>query len=183
MGTRRIAIVGLLALVAGGGLGTVLAGEGGPPEGPEGAGPPAAVDPGAPAEVAQLGAGEEVYLVVGGVFPSKKEAEEANAAISFGELQGFYVAPVAQFRDLEAFLGAAKGDWILVSAFRTPEGAQEFLELSTAAGAPAVLTPPVENRGYLFVGLGQERAPDGSGPLRGPVAEAPGGPPEGVPVP
>ena len=39
-----------------------------------------------------------LVVVVGGVFATRAEAEAANAAMTFGDVQGYYVVPVAQFQ-------------------------------------------------------------------------------------
>lgn len=125
--------------------------------------------PAPPSEPLDLGAGERLLLVVGGAFPTTGEADAEAAAMRFGELQGYYAAPVGQFEGLDEFLGVPVDHTVLVSAFRTQEGASEFVGLASAAGAPALVTPRLLNRGDVYVGLGQEAAPDGSGPLRGPI--------------
>lgn len=116
-----------------------------------------------------LGKGERILLVVGGSFPTAEAAEAANEEILFGDLQGYYVAQTDQFQGLRGFLGEASDEYVLVTAFRTHEGAADFLDLARAASAPALLTPRMENRGTVYVGLGQEPHPDGSGPLIGPL--------------
>jgi hypothetical protein len=116
-----------------------------------------------------LGEGEQILLVVGGSFPTVEAAQRANETVMFGDLQGYYVAPTDQFVGLRDFLGAAADEYVLATAFRTTVGAQEFLQLAEAAGAPASLTPRLENQGDRYVGLGQEAHPDGSGPLIGPL--------------
>jgi hypothetical protein len=131
---------------------------------------PAVTDPSVPRLEQDRGAGERLLLVVGGAFPTREAAEAANAQISFGDLQGFYVAQTDQFVGLRDVLGKTADDFVLVSAFRTGGGAREFLELAQAAGAPAFVTPRLENLGWTYVGLGQEADPDGSGPLTEPIA-------------
>lgn len=163
MSRTRLIVATVVALVAGGALG-VLAQAG---EGVEKRRPPAVSDPAAPRLTRDLGVGEELFLVVGGVF--SKRADAVSAARPFGELQGYYVAPVAQFQGLAEHLGAARSDHVLVSAFRTEAGAREFIELATAAGEAALLTPLMANRGDVYVGLGQESAPNGEGPLQQPL--------------
>lgn len=130
------------------------------------AGPNPPVGPAAPADT---GKGEMLILVVGGVYGSREEALAANEAMSFGDLQGYYVVPVAAFQGLREEL-ASPGDWALVSAFRTEEGAREFAELAALMGHPAtILSNRVQSLGLVFAGLGQEARPDGSGPLLEPV--------------
>jgi hypothetical protein len=115
------------------------------------------------------GAGEMLVVVVGGVYESLAEAEEANAAMSFGDVQGYYVVPVAQFQGFQQGVGQP-GDFALVSAFRTDEGAQEFAALAAGFGHPATILPErVRSLGGVYAGLGQEADPDGSGPLLGPI--------------
>jgi len=118
------------------------------------------------------GAGELLVVVLGGVFPTREEAEAANAAMTFGDVQGYYVVPVAQFQGFREQIGAP-GDQALVSVFRTEAGAQEFAVLARAMGHPAEVLPGrVRSLGGLYAGLGQEAAPDGSGPLVGPIADS-----------
>lgn len=115
------------------------------------------------------GAGEMLVVVLGGVYPTREEAEVANASISFGDVQGYYVVPVAQFQGFREQLGAP-GDHALVTAFRTEAGAAEFAALARAMGNPAQILPTrVRSLGGLYAGLGQEAAPDGGGPLVGPI--------------
>ena len=121
---------------------------------------------------ADTGAGELLLAVVGGVFSSRQEAEAANAALAFGDLQGYYVVPVAQFQGFRQEVGEP-GEFALVSAFRTDEGAQAFAELAAMLGIEATILPErVRSLGGLYAGLGQEASPDGTGPLLGPVAES-----------
>jgi hypothetical protein len=117
-----------------------------------------------------LGEGERILLVVGGAFPTAEAAERANESITFGDLQGYYVARSDQFEGLRQFMGESGDEYVLATAFRTQAGAEDFLELAGAAEAPALLTPRLENRGTVYVGLGQEPHPDGSGPLIGPLS-------------
>jgi hypothetical protein len=116
-----------------------------------------------------LGVGERVILVVGGAFPTRSEAVQANAGITFGDLQGYYVAPIEQFPGLKDELGVEDANYVLVTAFRTLQGALDFVLLTRAHDAPARVTSRLPNRGYEYVGLGQEAHPDGSGPLIGPL--------------
>jgi hypothetical protein len=118
------------------------------------------------------GAGELLLVVVGGTYPTRAEAEAADAAMVFGDLQGYYVVPVAQFQGFQEQVGGP-GEFALVSAFRTQEGAEEFLELAATLEIPATLLPErVRSLGGVYAGLGQESHPDGSGPLLGPVPES-----------
>ena len=125
-----------------------------------------------PALAPDNGAGELLIAVVGGVFPSRQEAEAANEALVFGDLQGYYVVPVAQFQGFRQQTGEP-GDFALVSAFRTEEGAGAFADLAASFGNAATILPErVRSLGGLYAGLGQEADPDGTGPLLGPVAES-----------
>ena len=118
------------------------------------------------------GAGELLLVVLGGVFPTRAEAQTAVTEMSFADVQGSYVVPVAQFQGFREQLPAT-GDHALVSVFRTQEGANEFAAFATSMGYPArVLDRRVRSLGGLFAGLGQEAAPDGGGPLTGPIPES-----------
>jgi len=125
-----------------------------------------------PALALDNGAGELLIAVVGGVFPSRQEAEAANETLVFGDLQGYFVVPVAQFQGFRQQVGEP-GDFALVSAFRTEEGALAFADLAGTFGNAATILPErVRSLGGLYAGLGQEADPDGTGPLLGPVAES-----------
>lgn len=125
-----------------------------------------------PALAPDQGAGEELLVVLGGVYPSRQAAEGANAAMAFGDLQGYYVVPVAQFQGFKEQVGAP-GDFAQVSVFRTQQGADAFVALATSFGYPAMVLPNrVRSLGGIYAGLGQEENPDGSGPLLGPVPES-----------
>ena len=116
-----------------------------------------------------LGVGERLILVIGGAFDTRADALRQSRRISFGDVQGYYVASIDQFVGLRRVLGASAADHVLVTAFRTEEGAVDFLGLARAMDAPALVTPRLENLGFEYVGLGQEAHPDGSGPLIGPL--------------
>lgn len=165
MKAARVAMAVVAALALGLGAGAIVAAG----EESEGSEPPAVALASAPANPRDLGAGEQLVLVVGGVFPTRDDAERARSSMDFGELQGYYVAPISQFAGLHGILGADRSDHVLVSAFRTEQGATEFAELALAAGAPALVTPRVQNLGGFYVGLGQESDPAGKGPLTRPI--------------
>jgi hypothetical protein len=125
-----------------------------------------------PAMASDTGAGELLIAVVGGVFDDRRAAEAANEAMSFGDLQGYYVVPVAQFQGFRQQVGEP-GEFALVSVFRTEEGANAFVELAATFGNEASILPErVRSLGGLYAGLGQEANPDGFGPLLGPVMES-----------
>lgn len=67
--------------------------------------------------------------------------------------------------DLQLTPGAS----VLASGFRTKRGAEEFLEFVRASGVTDVVTLQVKKLSGGDIGLGQEPAPDGSGPLTGPI--------------
>ena len=155
-----LAIVALasLGLVAGATLG------GGAPRSPD-----PRIGPNPPLDT---GAGEMLLVVLGGVYPTREEATTASDSMVFGDVQGYYVAPIAQFQGFREQI-ANNGDFALVSVFRTEDGAQEFVDLATAYGYPAeILRERVRSLGGVYAGLGQEADPDGSGPLLEPVPES-----------
>ncbi len=118
------------------------------------------------------GPGELLLAVVGGVYPSRAQAEATNAKLVFGDLQGYYVAPVDQFVGLADQLGV-KGGFALVSVFRTEVGAAEFVALARSLGLPATLVAErVQSFGGAYAGLGQEANLEGTGPLLGPIADS-----------
>jgi hypothetical protein len=128
--------------------------------------------PVAPTVKPENGAGELLLVVAGGVYPTREEADAANASMQLGDLQGYYVVPVAQFQGFREQVGVP-GDFALVSVFRTDAGAQEFAEFVRSLGYPAtILANRVRSLGGLYAGLGQEPNPDGSGPLLGPIPES-----------
>ena len=95
-----------------------------------------------------------------------------NAATPFGDVECFYVVPVAQFQGFKQEAGEP-GEFALVSMFRTAEGAQDFVDLAAGFGYQATILPErVRSLGGLYAGLGQEANQDGSGPLVAPVAES-----------
>ena len=143
----------------------VLAASVGAQDEPVRSGPPAIADELAPSMAKQLGVGERLLLVVGGTFPTEEEAQLGAAGLVFGEVQGFYVAPIDQFSGLREALGGSDDGWALVSAFRTEEGALGFFDLAVAAGATPLITPRVESLPGVYAGLGQEPEPSGDGPL------------------
>lgn len=115
------------------------------------------------------GAGEMLLVVLGGVYPSRAEAEAAEAQMTFGDLAGYYVVPVAQFQGFKQQVGSP-GDFALVSVFRTDQGAQEFTTFAQSLGYPATILPfRVRSLGGLYAGLGQESDPNGLGPLTHPI--------------
>lgn len=164
---RSIAIMGLVASLAGGAATGIVAA--GAEETALADGAEAVADPTVPQEMQDRGEGEYLVLVVGGTFATQEAAEAANAELSFGDVQGYYLAERSQFQGIDEFLGAEGGDWLLVSAFRTVDGAREFADLARVHGAPALVTGRIYNLGQRYVGLGQESAPDGSGPQRDPI--------------
>lgn len=134
---------------------------------------PQAVVPPVPSVVPRdTGAGELLLVVVGGVYPTRAEADAASVAMQFGDVAGYYVAPVAQFQGFTQQV-EEPSDFALVSAFRTQEGADAFVEFAQSHGNPAYVLPErVRSLGGVYAGLGQEENPDGTGPLLGPVPES-----------
>lgn len=129
------------------------------------AGPPAISDPTVPSMPQDGGVGEQLLLVVAnGTYRTQADAAAASQAFSFGEMQGFYEVQVGQFTGLRGAVGGT-GAWVLASAFRTRDGAEQFAELARSAGAKVTITPRVVSLPGDFAGLGQEARPDGTGPL------------------
>jgi hypothetical protein len=123
-----------------------------------------------PANMAiDTGAGELLVAVVGGVYGTSEEAEAGGAGMPFGDVQGYYVAPLSQFLGIRGQLDEA-GDYALLSVFRTDEGAVEFASFAQALGYPATILPlRVQSLGGAYAGLGQEADPGGAGPLTRPI--------------
>jgi hypothetical protein len=63
------------------------------------------------------------------------------------------------------------GSHLLLTAFRTRTGAEEFLALARTLGVGGLVTVNARKLGGGDVGLGQEPHPDGSGPLVGPLPD------------
>jgi hypothetical protein len=164
MNGRRV----IVAVVVAGGVGTLI-GTAALSRSSRQVGPPAVRDRSLPRVEEDKGVSEQLLLVVGGTFATREEAVAANADVDFGGLQGFYVAETDQFIGLREVLDQTADDFVLVSAFRTGKGAREFLDLAEVVGAPAFITPRLENRGWQYVGLGQEADPDGNGALTEPI--------------
>jgi len=163
---RTLAIV--LSLLGAVGISvSVLAAVGRTEPAPRDVGPPIG-----PQMVPDTGWGELLIVVVGGVYPTRSEAEAANETMSFGNMSGYYVVPVAQFQGFDRNVGSP-GDFALVSAFRTEQGALDFVALAQSFEYPASIVPArVRSLGGVYAGLGQEASPDGTGPLTHPVPES-----------
>jgi hypothetical protein len=163
---RTLAIVvGLLGAV---GISiSLLASAGRTDPAPRDVGPPIG-----PQMVPDSGWGELLIVVVGGVYPTRAEAVAANETMPFGDMSGYYVVPVAQFQGFEQGIGSP-GDFALVSAFRTEQGALDFAALAQSFDHPATILPGrVRSLGGVYAGLGQEANPDSTGPLTHPVPES-----------
>ena len=100
--------------------------------------------------------------MIAGEYATRAQADAAAAGIVLGDLQGFVVAATSDFE------GMTPGRYLVMSAFRTAQGAAEFEELVTMAGYGPMRRAVAVYRGSSWIGLGQEASPDGSGPLRGP---------------
>jgi hypothetical protein len=135
-----------------------------------------------PRQTDRIGLGESLVLVIGGEFPARESAQTAN--FSFGEMQWFYAVPAADFEYLAAYprlgpkasrvlgqdLQFDPASWLVASAFRTKAGAREFINMVGAYGFGDIAAVQVRRvRGSGDIGLGQEAAPDGTGPLTGPL--------------
>jgi hypothetical protein len=160
---KIVPTIGACVLVAGIGVGAAAVGSAAPEPDERIVGPSLPTD---------SGAGELLLVVLGGVYETRQEAEAATEAMAFGDVQGYYVVPVAQFQGFREQIGSP-GDFALVSVFRTEQGAAEFVTAAQLFGHPATVLPTrVRSLGGLYAGLGQEAAPDGSGPLTDPIPES-----------
>jgi hypothetical protein len=108
-----------------------------------------------------IGRGERVMLVVAGDFATREEA--ATATPLLGELTGFFVAPTDDFE------GMPPGRWLVLTAFRTQRGADEFIATAAHFGITNLTRIVARYTGEAYIGLGQEPHPDGHGPLVGPL--------------
>ena len=79
------------------------------------------------------GAGELLLVVLGGVYPTRAEAETAAAAMVFGDVQGYYVAPVGQF---QGFRRTGRAPRRLRARVRVPNrgGCATFVAIAQAYG-------------------------------------------------
>lgn len=72
---------------------------------------------------------------------------------------------------LDATGKLAPGRSLVVTGFRTKQGAEEFIGLARAAGLMDVVALQARKLGGGDIGLGQEANPDGSGPLTEPLPD------------
>jgi hypothetical protein len=94
------------------------------------------------------------------------KAETASLCVLSGDSCGLTRVRQLLGEDLRLDGGAA----LVTTGFRTKRGAQEFLDLARAAGVTDLVTLQVRRLFGGDIGLGQEPAPDGSGPLTSPLA-------------
>lgn len=113
----------------------------------------------------------QVLRPVGLQYVSKAD----YASFAFPSPCGELGQPPCQQDRYRALLGDdlsfAAGSWLLVTAFRTKQGAQEFMEFARSAGVSDLVTVQARKLGGGDVGLGQEPHPDGSGPLLDPLED------------
>src|SRR6266511_1362737 len=160
---RRIIAIGI-GLLLGAVLGVAVLAAAGRGEAGSPAGPPALFDPSVPQIPADNGVGERLLLVVGGAFSTQAQADAANDEMSFGDIQGYYVVPADAFLGLRQVVGG-DGNFVLASALRTRDGAQEFASLAISASVPARIVGTVVSLGGPYSALCQESDPSGQGPL------------------
>jgi hypothetical protein len=149
-------------------------------------GSPASTTTGEPSGDSRLGLGETLIVLVAGTYPTRAEAEAGAAAMRLGDGLGFYVDEARNYQaraiysieeDSLRYRGAPgqfiqwpESGWLALTAFRTRAGAQSlmprirFAELEVQAWQVVKL-------GGVYVGLGNEAHPDGSGLLIGPLPE------------
>lgn len=131
------------------------------------------------------GVGETLIVVVGDAYATEADAVAAADEPIFGDVQGFYVDVSDNYRLLDVCRAdnagpqllddgrLVPGRWLLLTAFRTPAGAAEFVAQLAATRHADAEVFVVQKLGGPSVGLGQEPHPDGSGPLVGPLNEPP----------
>lgn len=101
-------------------------------------------------------------------------AADDYGSFEFPSPCGVVGQPPCQRERYRAMLGddlTFAGGFVVATAFRTKQGAEQFLELARSAD---VRDPVVVQAAKLAggdIGLGQEPHPDGSGPLTGPLAD------------
>lgn len=104
-------------------------------------------------------------------FMSLNEYSSGSFPMPCGEVG----EPPCQARTYQRMLGDdgrfASGASLLVTAFRTRAGAEQFLDLAETAGVQDLVVVQARKAGGGDVGLGQEAHPDGSGPLTGPLRD------------
>lgn len=110
-----------------------------------------------------VGTGEKLLVVIAGEYEDRDDAVAAGDQMSFGDIQGFYVAASDDFD------GEEPGRWLLVSAFRTQAGAASFEEIAHLVGVNDLRRALTTYRGSDPIGLGQESDPSGTGPLLTPL--------------
>lgn len=110
-----------------------------------------------------IGTGERLVVVIAGEYATRGEAIAAEAKMGFHEIVGFLVARSDDFDGLRA------GRFLLVTAFRTAEGAAQFQQVARAIGVRGLRRIVTTYRGTTWIGLGQEQHPAGTGPLIGPL--------------
>ena len=93
----------------------------------------------------------------------------ASAPVPSCEDVGLALCRESYLATLTDDLGFESSDSLLVTAFRTKQGAEEFLNLARAIGVGGLVVVQARKLGGGDVGLGQEPHPDGSGPLLGPL--------------
>jgi hypothetical protein len=121
-----------------------------------------------PALAPDNGAGELLIAVVGGVFPSRNEAEAANETLGFGDLQGYYVVPVA----VPGVPPAGRRAGRLRARQRVPHRGGR--QASRTCRVVQRRDDPARGCGASGRVRGSRPGgdPDGTGPLLGPVAES-----------
>ncbi len=121
--------------------------------------------------------GADAYELTGGYLQVSPDTVDVACGAEIGCPDGLTTARELQAVDLQlvptdALTSFALGPQqsLIVTGFRTKQGAEEFLELARAAGVTGLVTVQARKLGGGDIGLGQEPHPDGSGPLLAPLA-------------
>lgn len=96
------------------------------------------------------------------------------ASFTFPSPCGGFGQPPCQRDRYNAVLSADLrfgGGFVVTTAFRTKQGAEQFLELARSAGLGDLVVVQARKLAGPDIGLGQEPHPDGSGPLTGPLED------------
>lgn len=118
------------------------------------------------------GVGETLFLVVEGAYPTKLGADASleTSQAAFGDLQGFYEDASWNYEPLDGTT-FPPGSWLVLTAFRTQWGVDEFADLTEAVGVTGYQVVRARKIAGGFIGLGQEPDPSGEAVLLYPLPD------------